>query len=286
MKRIKLLFIAILCMLSLSSCARTNVTMVIHKNGKVDISMLYALMDEMDEGKTDFDAEMRKMIVKGWECEPYKKDGYTGYKASISNLSFSSVADTFSSTGSGYTTNSPVIEKHGMTYTFKWMINADDNGLSDYSELVKSQGGFFDFTLQLPYEVKGSNADKVSPDGRTLTWDILEMGHGDYIYAEFSIVNDNLVFWVIIASVVLLIIIIITLKIIHKGRNAQVVETTGENKELYSYDFSRSNLDTYQKTYGYAPYNYGGGDKNNYNGISTDNSNPNAFTGYNDHNKN
>jgi hypothetical protein len=95
------------------------------------------------------------------------------------------------------------LTKKGSTYTILWEtdvvsgVEADGISASDLLEY----GGFMEVVIGLPSAPKSENATKVSSDGKTLTWNLMEE---DEVEVTFTLVNTVLI--IVIAAAVFVLI--------------------------------------------------------------------------------
>ena len=84
MKKIRLIVITMLLAFIMTGCARINIDINVKSNGKVDMEMLYAMMEDYaDESDMLSDKEIKKMEDEGWKYSKYSQDGYVGYTISV-----------------------------------------------------------------------------------------------------------------------------------------------------------------------------------------------------------
>ena len=91
MKKRVLAVLAVLVAVMLTGCMRVNVGIDVKSDGKADISLLYAMSDELmssfsdDEGDSESETtalspeEVKELEDEGWVYKEYKEDGYSGY---------------------------------------------------------------------------------------------------------------------------------------------------------------------------------------------------------------
>ena len=191
-KKIILILLAVLTALSLTGCIRVNIDIAVNKNGKADISMLYAMQDSMSsmmEGESAaFSAEdVEEARKNGWEVQDYSAEGYSGYTMSIKNVSLQDAMEAFKGEGGG-------LEKNGNKYklSFRFFSQDDAKEIGESGALIKSMGGFFTIRMTLPVKPAAHNATSVMNDGKTLEWDLLTMNTAEPVYAEFTLPGSGL----------------------------------------------------------------------------------------------
>ena len=204
-KLCKIIFILI-ALITITGCSmKENLHMVISSNKSVKVSIITAMDDEMIdtmismdetgeipssiEKKEYTDEERWKYLEKDenstlntpedYTVKKYDKDGFKGY---ISEKDFGSI-DKISSTNITERQNilsdnnifgGILFIKNGNEYTsnMKVDLSEEDEDFSSY----ESYGAVFDMKLviELPRVPASHNADEISKDGKTLTWDLLK----------------------------------------------------------------------------------------------------------------
>lgn len=189
-KRIPLL-IAIMLIFVLSGCARINVDINIKQDGKVDMSMMYAFIEAAAEGADMLsDDDIKDLTDEGWDYAVYDEDGYKGYTLSIRDQNIkdlmAEVNDSESDLGVG---ESMSIKLEDGKYIFECDLLGGEEAemMNESKEYFTMYGGYMTVVLHVPEPPIYSNATYVSEDGKTLTWDLLEMPPYDKIHAEFKL---------------------------------------------------------------------------------------------------
>ena len=235
MKKILVCLLSLFVIGCLAGCMRFDATIEIQKNGKANLEMIYAALADMGDGATTSDDElkdsMKELEEKGWKCEKYDQDGYLGFKARMEDLSLEDAASNMGGAEDGLelgSSDSPIsITKDGSNYIFDWKAlgDADDEGTEDedtsqYKTYFDQYNGYMRFNLKLPYKPKEHNAHQVSEDGKTLTWNLLEMKKGDSIHVVFSLSNWTPLIIGLIIALVVIIGIIVAVILMNKKKNA------------------------------------------------------------------
>ena len=192
MKKIRSLFIFIICILALTGCVRFDATMDVKLNGKMDVSICYAMVDMGDRDLEEIlsDEQMEDYKENGWDVEGYKNGGYSGYiirKENVSADELSDISDEFKSLK---------LTRKGLKYSLEWDIfrDARDRDFSgDYRSYVKMSGAQMKLTVNLPAKAQAHNATHVSRDGKTYEWDLLNFDDPDGIYLDFMLIDFKLV---------------------------------------------------------------------------------------------
>ena len=224
MKKFKALLVFMLCALCLTGCVRFNTTVTVKRNGKLDVSMLYAMVDMSDYGydTAQIAAEQKQEYIdKGWDVEDYNQDGFSGFVVSKKNISASELSSSMEDTQSELTQTGDSIRftKEGFKYILDWKVFNEDQGdqINSYKSIFAMSGGYMKLTVNLPVKPTDSNATTVSNDGKTLEWDLLNLGPDQTIHVEFSLFN----IWVIVLAFMAIfsvIVIIIVAAVIIKDR--------------------------------------------------------------------
>ena len=229
MKKFKALLVFMLCALCLTGCVRFNTTVTVKRNGKLDVSMLYAMVDMSDYGYDTAKIageQKQEYIDKGWDVEDYDQDGFSGFVVSKKNISPSELSSSMEDAQSELTQtgDSLKVTREGFKYIFDWKVFDEDQSdqIDSYKSIFGMSGGYMKLTVNLPVKPSDSNATSVSNDGKTLEWDLLNLGPDNTIHVEFSLIN----FWMIIMVFMaifstIVIIIVATLIIKERKRNRQ-----------------------------------------------------------------
>ncbi len=153
----------------------------------------------------------------GYKVERYEEGGYKGYRytKSFDNIEDLTVADVnFNVDGTDTVEggNKALFTKDGLNYKVSIPFET--------SSEMSSMGVAFDmqFVVTLPNEAISNNANSVSEDGKTLTWNF--NSDNETIEFEFSFISKYIIYAAIgvIALLVLIVIIVIIRKIMKKGK--------------------------------------------------------------------
>ncbi len=222
LRRLALLLVSILCLSLMSGCMRYSTTIDVKKNGTADLTMVVAVYDtsNLDDSSdssdiADEDSEdMKKLEDQGWDVELYQKDGYIGYTCSKKGIKLQDIAKEMQQSESDdadINVENFKVKKNGSTYTVDWQIYDEENTdeMAEYKDSLSSYGGYINVVVSLPYKPKNHNATSVSEDGKTLTWNLLEMDRTEPIHVEFSLFNWGLIIGIIVAVLVVAIAVIV-----------------------------------------------------------------------------
>jgi hypothetical protein len=179
-------------MFILTGCIKVNIDITIKKNGKADISLLFAVQDSLTslsegESMTISEEEAEQYREEGWEVKDYAADGYTGYILSKADVDLSSEEVMEGAESS--------IRKEGSLYIIDMDLlpNEDPKEFTESASMMKSMGGEFIVRLTLPVKPEKHNATSVSEDGKTLEWDLFTMNVAEPIHVEFRTTNYGLI---------------------------------------------------------------------------------------------
>ncbi|MCR5671966.1 MAG: hypothetical protein K6G10_13250 [Butyrivibrio sp.] len=222
MKKLKALMFSLICIICLTGCVRFNTTVEVKKNGNLDVTMLLAAVSMADYGMEDLVSsdEMKNLEEQGWTVEEYSQDGFVGFTATRKDISpeelTTSMESTENSFSSGIGSDDISFTREGSKYVLDWKVFDEDDmaQMSAYKGYFAMTGGYMTLTVKLPVEPISSNATKISDDGKTLEWDLLNLGPDNKIHLEFSI--KSLIPWkaLLIAGIVLTLLIALIIVII------------------------------------------------------------------------
>ena len=196
MKRLLKIFsvtlIFLMCSLGLSGCVRFHTTFNVKSNGKIDATMLFAAMD-MSEYGYDGDSISRNATEElrddGWDVEKYSEDGFDGYILTKKDITPEELQENMETTRSELGDSGQItLTKKGRNYVLDWQVfDAEESDeMASYKSYFKMTGGYMKLTVTLPNKPVESNATSVSNDGKTLEWDLLDLGPDQSVHVEFS----------------------------------------------------------------------------------------------------
>lgn len=211
--RYSMLLLSIICIFLMSGCVRYSATVEVKRNGKADVSMLMAVMksdSEEDSSSTSDNAlDKEKLESEGWEYQDYSEDNYKGYVITKHDIDLKELSEAVNNENSGIALQSKKIKilKDGSKYTISWDLsgNENDEDPGQYAAYLASAGGYVRFILKLPVKPISSNATEISEDGKTLTWDLLNMGGERKIEATFQLSNPMSIIIGIAVAVIIII---------------------------------------------------------------------------------
>lgn len=260
MKKIKT--ISLLCIFAffMTGCTmKADYTITIHKNKSMDLSAVMAFDDELIEALLSMNEEEvreyteeekwnyvesiidNKKENSGIKQERYQEGSFKGVKVSSkiasidavsgkeSNASFKNFSDV---------DNLVLFEKNGDKYKLVLKKEFDETieeGIDeDYQSFMQ-----MNFVITLPNVPNYHNADEVSNDGKTLTWNLLDSTN-ENIEVEFTLQDNRLLIFASIGGIIAFLIIvgiIITVSKRKSNKNTSEIEVSNlpiDDKEDFS----------------------------------------------------
>lgn len=256
MKKIRSLLLVLIMVFSLTGCVKYNINMNVNKDKSVDFEMIYALQSSMtnslesiseddeydlaeEESSNEVDIDEYKYLEdQGFKIEAFEEDASAGVKIS---KKFKNIDDISSTEKKEIDINKMFTKEENTKNEFIFFIKKGNKYIADLIFDFSSEDddtdyssyqSYFDmkYTVTLPKKTISNNADEVSEDGKTLTWN-LKYGSKNEVKYEFTFDNSNNMLYIICGIVALLIIIAIIVK---KGNNKNntIVNKTIEQNEL------------------------------------------------------
>ena len=230
MKKLTRLFTVLLAVILISGCVKYEVEMDIHNDKSMDFSLIYAIdtSNGMDISEMGLDIDELKESLKDdkFEVSEYKEDSYSGVKVTkkyknIDNISSKNEKEVILTDlleTDNYDDSQLFKVKKGImsnTYSahFIFDLSDTDEEYGDYSSYANSME--FKYTLKLPYKVGKNNADSVSSDGKTLTWNV-NFGEKKDIQFTFDIKNNKFIYAIV--GIVGLIVVVIIAVLVKKNK--------------------------------------------------------------------
>lgn len=242
MKKFKVVFLFVM-VLVLSGCTmKTEYGMEIKKDKSMDFSILMAYdnelidgmlsMEEQDDTQMSYTDEQRWAMLEesndtddnplgnGFKAKKYEKGEFKGYiyTKTISNIDdISGDKANFSLEEANTISDKVVFVKDNNKYKANFVLTSENQEASteEYNVGIEMK-----FVVTLPNKPISHNATKVSDDGKTLTWDLLETGSKN-IEFEFCF-KDNTMLYVGIGLGIVVLITIIAIVFINKNKNKTV----------------------------------------------------------------
>ena len=263
LKRLVCILLMVMCLSLLTGCFRFSTTVEVKRNGKADITIVFASVDPQSDNSDDSDEDdedMRKQLEdEGWDYEVYNDDGYSGYKITKKNVNLKDLAKEMNSGDDSkidVDADKLKVEKHGFRYKVSWDVTESDGyeDSKEYGKNLSTYGGYAKFVVKLPYKPISSNAHKVSNDGKTLTWYLFDLEQGEAVELEFSLVNWPLIIGLLVGLIVVAAAVVVIIIILRKKKkNAQGVPPQGFNQ---SQGYAYPGQDYSQQGYTYPSQDY------------------------------
>ena len=234
MKKIRALLVALVSVVCLTGCMRFNTTVTVKNNGKLDVTMLYAMMDMSDYGYDEgaiTESQMQEYKDQGWEVEEYNQDGFKGYTLSKKDITANELGSSMKDTQSELSGESSSINfsKQGLKYTLDWKVFDREQGeqISAYKNYFTMSGGYMKITVNLPVKPSASNATYVSEDGKTLEWDLLNLGPEQNIHLEFVLINIWLIVGLCVLAFLIVAAVVVAIVVSSKKRKIAQMQADG-----------------------------------------------------------
>lgn len=239
-KVLKLFTIIAMMLIVLTGCVEVNYEVTVNKDGTADISFVYGFekeyLKEMETTGEELTEEMKKNAeTSEYTVEAYSDDKIEGIKATkhAATLAEVSLEEAF---GEEYVKeseeNQMKAEKKGSKMVYSQNAEVD---LTSMGEEMASYVNM-KYTVKLPVAVGENNADDVSDDKKTLTWNLKagEINKIQFEASESGILSTILIIVAIVVGVtVVAVIVVVVLKSIKKKKesvNDEIVSDVEENK--------------------------------------------------------
>lgn len=229
-KTVSLIIVLLLALVVLSGCVKVDYSTTINKDGSGEISFIYSMnktvIQNSEKNTVSATYDIReKAELAGYTVEEYEDEETAGLKATkevedITEKSY--IQEIFGEYIKNDEESKIKITKNitGKTYS--------QNVELDTTSILKELGGKIKYTINLPTKVKKTNANNISNNGKTLTWD-LDIGTAETIY--FTAKSGQV--WFVLFVIIILAIIGFTVynTINNKSKNNGKEQ---ENKEKQS----------------------------------------------------
>lgn len=175
-KTLSIIVLLLIMIIALSGCAKVDYSTTIKSDGSGEITYICAMNKTLIEnlGKNNASAtyDLRtKAESAGYSIEDYEDEEMAGFKASkkvddITNKSY--ILELFEQYVENGEESKINIKNHlfGKTYSQKAIINLES------VEQLKELGAKVSYTVNLPTKVSKTNANNISKDKKTITWNI------------------------------------------------------------------------------------------------------------------
>lgn len=148
-------------------------------------------VSEAESGDLDVEAVKKEAEENGWEYEDYDKDNYKGYILTKRDVDLENLSEAVANKdmASSFPTDKFTVKKNGSKYTLLWDLSDiyKDEETTQGFDYLASSGGYAKFVLKLPKEPISTNAQEISDDGKTLTWNLVNLGEDRTVEATFQL---------------------------------------------------------------------------------------------------
>lgn len=214
-KVLSLTAIMIILLIALTGCVDVNYEVTLNRDGTADVAYVYgfdkATLQQMGTTAEEMTRDMKQNAeLSEYTVEVYSDDDMEGFKAKkhIENLSEISLEEVFGTENvKDSEENQFKIEKKGLKTLYSQNAKID---LSSMDETTASMVTM-KYTVKLPTAVGANNADEVSKDKKTLTWNLTA---GEVNEISFKATELNMVIKIIAIVVLVLLIIGIIIVVI------------------------------------------------------------------------
>ena len=213
-KLLNIAVIMIIMLIALTGCVNINYEVTLNSDGTANIAYIYGLekenLEKMGTTAEDMTTEMKeRATTQRYEVEAYSDDKIEGFKAKkhVENLSEISLAEVFGEENVKEAEENKIsIDKKGLKTYYSQNSTIDLSSMEEsIASIVTSK-----YTVNLPTKVGQNNADEVSEDGKTLTWN-LKAGEISKIEFEANewMLSSKIIMAIIICVIVILVVILI-----------------------------------------------------------------------------
>lgn len=260
-KNIKFTILLILLVISLTGCVKFNSTMEIKKDKSMDYKIIYAFDKSLFGDQEILTSDDKKELEnKGFTVSNYVDGNMKGFKVSKNIKNIDDVSSTNDATydlsgllDSNKSESKVFKVKKGFlknTYTASFKFDSADSDLNnstsndttidndfttdDNNTTTDSDFNFsnintnmdLSFNVKLPYKAISSNATTKKNDDKELSWNLSSTGE-DKIEFSFALYNMTNIY--ICSGVIVLLIIIVIVSILNKGKKNKVSNKDATN---------------------------------------------------------
>lgn len=216
-KTIGLIVLLIVTLITLTGCAQLKYEVEIKPNGTGEISYVYGIskttLDTFNVSVDDFVDEMKEQAEESnYQVETYEDEEIAGFRASKHIEDFNEEFSLQEAFGEEYvkdTEENGIKVKKGLFAT-KYSQTAE----LDLSTISEEERNYvtMSYQIKLPTKVTSTNADELSADEKTLTWNLTA---GEINKIEFNASSVNalpVILLVVIVAIAIALIIILKKK--------------------------------------------------------------------------
>ena len=213
MKRKIFCLILLLCaaVFVFSGCVRMRTTVKFSPFGNVDTEILLMLSEKLGATSSQLEEEIDSYRESGYTVEEYDEEGYHGYIMHKSQSIFDQ-----SNAESEDEMMKASVEGLKVSIDILWDPSDEESQagfLAAAGELIAEYKGYAEIIMVFPNKPIAHNATSVSEDGKTLTWDLCNLGERTSLHVEISAL-DLVLGWILIAAGVIVVVIAVVVIIV------------------------------------------------------------------------
>lgn len=229
-KIVALLMATLLIMIVLSSCFKAEVDVRINLLGQISARIMLITADQED-GSPSVNVEtllkaLSPTIIddlkeRGFTVTEYHQDGYTGLVIENKNVDLNKMEFE----GEQKVDYSIKMEGDKVIFdlplTFLGEYSAYLSQLEALKPQIEEKGGYARASFTAPIKPASHNADEVSKNGKTLTWDLFQIANKESIHVEYSVIPLALIAVGILAGVSAIVVgIVLIAKVVKRNKLA------------------------------------------------------------------
>ena len=222
-RKISIMVLLLIILITLSGCVKVEYSTTINKDDSGEITYLYAMDKAVMKnlGESSIDSAREKAENSGYIIENYEDDKSSGFLATkkVDNITDKSyIKEVFDEYIKNDEESKINIKRNLFGKTYSQNVSVDTKSIESLKEL----GAKVQYTVKLPVRVGKSNANTISKDKKTLTWE-LDLGQNQEIY--FKATSGHVLLIICIITLVLIVAALVYIfvfkkhKIIGKEKN-------------------------------------------------------------------
>lgn len=222
-KLLSLITMMLILLVILTGCVNINQEVTINKNGTADIACIYgfdksSLQQLGTSAENIIDGIKQKAEENEYEIEAYSDDEVEGFRAKkhVNNLSDISLGE--------------IVGEEYVPNTEENQFKLQKKGLkSEYSQNAKIDLSYMDettasmitikYVINLPTKAGDNNANEVSNNGKTLTWNLVAGKINEVNFTATAFNSTAIIIMCVLVALIVLVVVIIILKKVKKGKN-------------------------------------------------------------------
>lgn len=234
-KVLSLMAIIAMLLFILTGCVNVNYEVTLNEDGSADVAFVYAFdketLEQMGTTSESMTEDMQEQSQEsGYKIETYSDDKMEGFKAikHLDNASSLSLSEVFGEENVKDTDENKIsIEKKGSKVIFSQNAEIDLTSMDESTASVVTMK----YTIKLPVKAGENNANEVSEDGKTLTWN-LTAGQVNKVEFKAEKGGINIIpIIVVVAVIVVACIVFVIIKVVKKDKKEEPVEEKKEDKK-------------------------------------------------------